>query len=42
MKSYLVYPALEIEARVEPFANGRGFSLCVLRVGASRKLPIAP
>src|SRR5438552_9381945 len=28
------YPVLEIEARVEPFENGRGFSLRVLRAGA--------
>src|SRR5207244_1956043 len=27
------YPVLEIEARVEPFENGRGFSLRVLRAG---------
>ena len=36
------YPVLEIEARVEPFENGRGFSLRVLRAGAPRKLPTAP
>ncbi len=35
------YPVLEIEARVEPFENGRGFSLRVLRAGAPRKLPTA-
>jgi DNA-directed DNA polymerase III PolC len=39
-KSYGVatvrYPVLEIEARVEPFENGRGFSLRVLRAGAPR------
>ena len=28
------YPVLEVEARVEPFENGRGFSL---RVVAARK-----
>jgi DNA polymerase III alpha subunit len=31
------YPVLEIEARVEPFENGRGYSLRVLRAGAPRK-----
>ena len=31
------YPVLEIEARVEPFENGRGFSLRVLRAGAPRQ-----
>ncbi|HEY3855142.1 MAG TPA: DNA polymerase III subunit alpha [Verrucomicrobiae bacterium] len=36
------YPVLEIEARVEPFENGRGFSLRVLRAGAPRKSPVAP
>ena len=36
------YPVLEIEARVEPYENGRGFSLRVLRAGAPRKLPISP
>lgn len=36
------YPVLEIEARVEPFENRRGFSLRVLRAGAPRKLPVAP
>ena len=36
------YPVLEIEARVEPFENGRGFSLRVLRAGAPRKVPVAP
>ena len=30
------YPVLEIEARVEPFDNGRGFSLRVLRAGKPR------
>jgi DNA polymerase III alpha subunit len=30
------YPVLEIEARVEPFDNGRGFSLRVLRAGRPR------
>ncbi len=30
------YPVLEIEARVEPFENGRGFSLRVLRAGKPR------
>jgi DNA-directed DNA polymerase III PolC len=36
------YPVLEIEAKVEPFENRRGFSLRVLRAGAPRKLPGAP
>jgi DNA-directed DNA polymerase III PolC len=31
------YPVLEVEARVEPFENGRGFSLRVLRAGAPRQ-----
>ena len=30
------YPVLEIEARVEPYENGRGFSLRVLRAGKPR------
>jgi DNA polymerase III alpha subunit len=30
------YPVIEIEARVEPFDNGRGFSLRVLRAGRPR------
>ena len=30
------YPVLEIAARVEPFENGRGFSLRVLRAGKPR------
>jgi DNA-directed DNA polymerase III PolC len=32
------YPVLEIEARVEPFDNGRGFSLRVYRAGKPRSL----
>ena len=36
------YPVLEITATVEPFENGRGFSLRVLRAGAPRKLPTPP
>ena len=36
------YPVLEIEARVEPYENGRGFSLRVLRAGAPRKSPAPP
>lgn len=36
------YPVLEVEARVEPFENGRGFSLRVMRAGAPRKLPKSP
>jgi DNA polymerase III alpha subunit len=31
------YPVLEVEARVEPFENGRGFSLRVLRAGRPRQ-----
>lgn len=31
------YPVLEVEACVEPFENGRGFSLRVLRAGKPRK-----
>jgi DNA polymerase III alpha subunit len=30
------YPVLEVEARVEPFENGRGFSLRCLRAGKPR------
>ena len=30
------YPVLEIEARVEPFENGRGFSLRAIRAGRPR------
>jgi DNA-directed DNA polymerase III PolC len=33
------YPVLEVEARVEPFENGRGFSLRVLRAGEPRRKP---
>jgi DNA-directed DNA polymerase III PolC len=36
------YPVLEVEATVEPFENGRGFSLRVLRAGAPRKLSTSP
>src|SRR5579862_7389396 len=32
------YPVLEIEAKVEPFENGRGFSLQVMRAGKPRTL----
>lgn len=32
------YPVLEVEARVEPFENGQGFTLRVLRAGKPRKL----
>jgi DNA polymerase III alpha subunit len=32
------YPVLEIEASVEPYENGRGFSLRVLRAGKPRTL----
>jgi DNA polymerase III alpha subunit len=30
------YPVLEVEAKAEPFENGRGFSLRVLRAGKPR------
>ena len=30
------HPVLEVEARVEPFENGRGFSLRVMRAGQPR------
>ncbi len=30
------YPVLEVEAKVEPFENGRGFSLRVMRAGKPR------
>jgi len=33
------YPVLEVEARVEPFDNGRGFSLRAIRAGPPRKAP---
>jgi DNA-directed DNA polymerase III PolC len=33
------YPVLEVEAKVEPFENGRGFSLRVLRAGRPRSGP---
>jgi DNA-directed DNA polymerase III PolC len=33
------YPVLEIEARVEPFENGRGYSLRALRAGKPRTHP---
>jgi error-prone DNA polymerase len=36
------YPVLEIEARIEPFENGRGFSLRALRAGAPRQRPFTP
>lgn len=32
------YPVLEVEARVEPFENRRGFSLRVMRAGPPRKV----
>jgi hypothetical protein len=31
------FPALEVEARVESFENGRGFSLRAIRAGPPRK-----
>lgn len=36
------YPVLEIEARVEPFDNGRGFTLRVMRASAPRTRPKPP
>ena len=33
------YPVLEVEAKVEPFENGRGFTLRVLRAGKPRPRP---
>jgi DNA polymerase III alpha subunit len=30
------YPVLEVEAKVEPFENGKGFSLRVTRAGKPR------
>jgi DNA-directed DNA polymerase III PolC len=43
-KSYALatirYPVLEVEAKVEPFENGKGFGLRVLRAGKPR--PAAP
>lgn len=32
------YPVLEVEAKVEPFENGKGFSLRMLRAGKPRKM----
>ena len=34
------YPVLEVEAKVEPFENNRGFSLRVLRAGKPRVRPV--
>ncbi|HMO65753.1 MAG TPA: fused DNA polymerase IV/DNA polymerase III subunit alpha, partial [Verrucomicrobiota bacterium] len=36
------YPVLEVEGRVEPFENGRGFTLRVLRAGKPRSRPEDP
>ena len=36
------YPVLKIEARVEPYENGRGSLLRVSRAGAPRKLLTPP
>ena len=33
------YPVLEVEAKVEPFENGRGFTLRVLKAGKPRGTP---
>jgi len=35
------YPVLEVEARVEPFENGKGFSLRVMRAGKPRAMTTA-
>ena len=32
------FPVLEVEARVEPFENGRGFSLRAIRAGPPRRV----
>ncbi len=32
------YPVLEVEARVEPFENGKGFSLRVIRANQPRQV----
>jgi DNA polymerase III alpha subunit len=34
------YPVLEVTATVEPFENGRSFSLRVLRAGQPRSCPL--
>jgi len=36
------YPVLEVQARVEPFGNGSGASLCVLRAGKPRCQGLRP
>lgn len=36
------YPVLEIEGRVEPFENGRGFTLRVLSANRPRERPVKP
>jgi hypothetical protein len=36
------YPVLEIEARVELFENGKGFSLRVMRAGKPRSKSVHP
>ena len=45
-KNYAVatvrYPVLEIKASVEPFDNGRGFNLHVLRAGKPRTNVLPP
>ena len=33
------YPVLEVEARVEPYENGQGYSLRVMRAGKPRAGP---
>jgi hypothetical protein len=36
------YPVLEITAKVEPFENGRGFSLRALRAGSPERNDVVP
>jgi DNA polymerase III alpha subunit len=36
------YPVLEVTAKVEPFENGRGFSLRVMRAGEPRRRRVQP
>jgi DNA polymerase-3 subunit alpha len=36
------YPVLEVEARVEPYENGKGFSLRVIRAGEPRRITAPP
>ena len=36
------YPVLEVTAIVEPFENGNGFSLRIIRAGRPRSIPALP